>query len=358
MKAYATRIATVDPANIDPALITEAAALIRAGQLVAFPTETVYGLGANAFDAEAVARIFEAKGRPATDPLIVHIASSDGLASVALEVPEIARTLIGAFWPGPLTLVLRKQAKIASGVSAGLQTVAVRMPAHRVALALIAAAGVPIAAPSANLFGHASPTTAQHVSADLDGKLPLILDAGPTEVGLESTILDVTADRVRLLRPGGIPLEAIQARILNHGEIEVVSRFATPDEQDIAAPGSLLQHYSPRAEMHLYDGPNEALRVALRDHAKQALAAGERVGLLIADEDRDALNMPGTVIVSLGSLDDLGTVARRLYAGLRTLDDQGVTLILARSYPPTGIGRAIRDRFLRAAAGRVITVGQ
>src|SRR5260221_761377 len=218
MKAYATRIATVDPANIDPALITEAAALIRAGQLVAFPTETVYGLGANAFDAEAVARIFEAKGRPATDPLIVHIASSDGLASVALEVPEIARTLIAAFWPGPLTLVLRKQAQVVSAVSAGLQTVAVRMPAHPVALALIKSAGVPIAAPSANLFGHASPTTAQHVVADLDRRIPLVLDAGPTEVGLESTILDVTGDYLRLLRPGGIPLEAIRAHLPDHME--------------------------------------------------------------------------------------------------------------------------------------------
>jgi L-threonylcarbamoyladenylate synthase len=356
MSAYHTRVASINPANFDTALIEEAAALIRAGLLVAFPTETVYGLGANAFDPKAVARIFEAKGRPATDPLIVHIASSDMLGRVAHDVPDLARTLMAAFWPGPLTLVLRRQPQIVASASAGLQTVAVRMPAHPVALALITAAGVPIAAPSANLFGHASPTSARHVLADLDGRLPLILDAGPTTIGLESTILDVTGDHLRLLRPGGIPLEAIQALLPEQMHIEVVTRFAEATEQNIAAPGMLLKHYSPRAEMHLFDGPDGAVRAALRRHAESALARGQRVGLLIAQEDRVAVEIMGVVLRSLGSLDDLQVVAHELYAGLRWLDDQDVTLILARDYPPIGIGLAIRDRLLRAASGNVTTL--
>lgn len=353
MSLVHTRLAQVNPLNIDQALIEQAAALIRAGELVAFPTETVYGLGANAFDSDAVARIFEAKGRPATDPLIVHITSTHWLPQVALDIPDVALSLISAFWPGPLTLVLHRQPRIAAAVSAGLDTVAVRLPAHPVALALLTAAGVPVAAPSANLFGHSSPTSAQHVLDDLDGKLPLILDGGPTFVGVESTILDLTSDHPRLLRPGGISLETIQRRLGFDVEIEIVTRFAEPSEQDISAPGMLLKHYSPRAEMHLYDGPDDAVRPALRHQAESALASGQRVGLLIAEEDRAALELPDVVIAAPGSLADLDAVARGLYAGLRSLDDQHVTLILARSYPAQGIGLAIRDRLLRAAAGRI-----
>src|SRR5437016_2243476 len=193
-----THVIRVDAANIAPESIEQAARLIRSGQLVAFPTETVYGLGANALDDQAVARIFEAKVRPTTDPLIVHVRSPEQLAETAIAVPDIAYQLIDRFWPGPLTLVLTRSDRISAAVSAGLATVAVRMPAHPVALALLEAARVPIAAPSANRFAHSSPTTASHVLDDLDGKIPLILDAGPTTVGVESTIVDLTEAHPRL----------------------------------------------------------------------------------------------------------------------------------------------------------------
>ncbi len=340
----------------DDKTIRQAAALIRAGELVAFPTETVYGLGANAFDAQAVARIFAAKGRPASDPVIVHVASRAQLAEVTPHVPPLGARLIDAFWPGPLTLVLPRGPRIPSDVSAGLPTVAVRMPAHPVALALIEAAGVPIAAPSANLFGHASPTTAQHVLDDLAGRVALILDGGPTPVGVESSILDLSGERPRLLRPGGVPLEAI----LHYApEVEVVNRLVRLEELErngeagLPAPGMLARHYSPRAEMIVFEGEDGAVRGALAEATAGLLAEGRAVGLLVAEEDRAALARLGVPIVVLGALADLEQIARNLFAGLRELDEHGVQVILARAYPPVGLGLAIRDRLIRAAEGRL-----
>ena len=334
----------------DPAAIAEAAALIRAGDLVAFPTETVYGLGANAFDPAAVARIYVAKGRPASDPVIVHVAASSQLAEVTPAIPEMAHALIAAFWPGPLTLVLPRGPRIPPAVSAGLPTVAVRMPAHRVALALIEAAGVPIAAPSANLFARTSPTTARHVLDDLGGRIPLILDGGPTPVGLESTVLDLTGPAPRILRPGGVGLDAI-ARLAP--DVTLAPRYAEPGAGALPAPGMLLRHYSPHATVYLVEGPDARLPAALAALCAEFAAQGRRVGLLIADEDRDALTGVGVPIVTLGSLADLEQVAQRLFAGLRELDAQGVDVIVARAFPQRGIGLAIHDRLLRAAEGRV-----
>jgi L-threonylcarbamoyladenylate synthase len=340
----------------DDKTIAQAAALIRAGELVAFPTETVYGLGANAFDAQAVARIFAAKGRPASDPVIVHVASHAQLDDVTPHVPPLGARLIDAFWPGPLTLVLARGPRIPPGVSAGLPTVAVRMPSHPVALALIEAAGVPVAAPSANLFGHASPTTAQHVLDDLGGRVALVLDGGPTPVGVESSILDLSGERPRLLRPGGVPLEAI---LHFAPEVEVVNRLARLEELEgsgeigLPAPGMLVRHYSPRAEMIVFEGEDEAVRGALAEAAAGLLAEGRSVGLLVAEEDRAALAWLGVPTVVLGALGDLEQIARNLFAGLRELDEVGVQVILARAYPPAGLGLAIRDRLLRAAEGRL-----
>jgi|SRR5581483_2869625 L-threonylcarbamoyladenylate synthase len=353
MNTLPTRVLKIDPTSPDPAVIHEAAALIRAGQLVAFPTETVYGLGANALDALAVDRIYQAKGRPATDPVIVHVQAAQQVAELTTHIPDVARALIDAFWPGPLTLVLSRGPRVPPNVSAGLPTVAIRMPAHPVALALITAAGVPVAAPSANLFAHPSPTTAQHVLHDLDGKIALILDAGPTQVGVESTILDISANHPRLLRPGGVSLDTLR-RIVP--EVEVVTRYVRADEGAVPAPGMLLKHYSPRAELRLFDGPDEAVRVALSQAAAELTRQGFHVGLLVADEDRAALSLPGVSLVSLGSLGDLSQVAQRLFAGLRDLDARGVDVILARAYPPAGIGMAIQDRLIRAAQGRVTYV--
>jgi L-threonylcarbamoyladenylate synthase len=340
------------PATVET--INEAAALIRAGELVAFPTETVYGLGANAQSAHAVARIFTAKGRPTTDPLIVHVADRDQLAHVVSDVSPLAEQLIVAFWPGALTLVMPRHANIPPEVSAGLPTVAVRMPNHPVALALLDAAGLPIAAPSANRFAHTSPTTAQHVYDDLAGRLHLILDGGPTVIGVESTILDLTSDPPRILRPGGVSLDELRAVI---PEITLVSRYInTIESEPQIAPGQLLTHYAPRATLYLFEGSDAAIYRAMREAAANHQESGQHVGLLIADEDRSPLADLALPSVSLGQLTDLSVVAQRLFAGLRDLDSRGVTVILARSFADNGLGTAIRDRLIRAAAGRLIRV--
>jgi L-threonylcarbamoyladenylate synthase len=332
----------------DPAALAEAAALIRVGELVAFPTETVYGLGANALDAAAAARIFEAKGRPATDPLIVHIHHLDQLAQVAHDVPARAYPLIERFWPGALTLVLPRAAAIPPNISAGLPTVAVRMPTHPVARDLLQAAGVPIAAPSANRFAHTSPTTAQHVYADLQGRIPLILDGGAALIGVESTILNLTTDPPLVLRPGGVALEALRELL---PDVQRLERYVHPNEEALPAPGMLLKHYSPRAEVRLFAGEPDAVRAALLHTAHALTHAGRRVGLLIAVEDQQP-DLPGAIKI-LGSLTDLDTVAQNLFAGLRDLDALGVEVILTRAFPPIGIGAAIQDRLVRAAEGKI-----
>src|SRR5258708_13611073 len=343
-----THTITVDPADIVPQAIEQAARLIRSGQLVAFPTETVYGLGANALDGEAVTSNFWGKGRPTNDPLIVDVRSSGQLAETAIAVPDVAYQLIDKFWPGPLTLVLTRSERISAAVSAGLATVAVRMPAHPVALALLEAARVPIAAPSANRFAHSSPTTASHVLDDLDGKIPLILDGGPTTVGVESTIVDLTGAHARLLRPVGVAVEAIPEIL---PDLQIVSRFASEAEGAMSAPGMLLKHYSPRAELRLFDGPDDAVRAVIRNAARDLLNQGKRVGLLIADEDRPSLSALGVPLVSLGSLRDIQQSARNLFTGLRDLDALGVEIILAPGYPAPVIGLAVHERWLRGAEG-------
>ncbi len=337
------------PAN--PAAIAEAAELICAGQLVAFPTETVYGLGAHALNATAVYRIFAAKGRPSTDPLIVHIIGAEQLGQVAADVPDLAYRLIEAFWPGPLTLILPRHPNVPAVVSAELPTVAVRVPSHPVAEALIRAANVPIAAPSANRFAHTSPTTAKHVYDDLAGRVPLILDGGPTAIGVESTIVDVTGAHPKLLRPGAIGLAALSAIV---PDIELISRYLPMDAGPQHAPGQLMMHYAPAAELFLFEGDSDAICFALRQAVAEHIRHGRRPGLLIAAEDHAALSGIGVPIEVTGSLADLDQVAKHLFAGLRTLDSQKVDVILARGYPTHGIGLAIRDRLIRAAAGRAI----
>lgn len=348
-----TIVLTVDAAHPAPELIARAAALLRQGGLVAFPTETVYGLGANALDAAAVARIFTAKGRPAADPLIVHIAELAQLEVLAAQPPALADTLAAAFWPGPLTLVLRRRPIVPANVSAGRATVAIRMPAHPVARALCAAAGVPIAAPSANLFSRPSPTLAAHVLHDLAGRIDLLLDGGPTPIGLESTVLDLTGEQPRVLRPGGVPIEALRAYIPDL--IFTPSYLAANDEAQ-AAPGMLLKHYSPRAELRLFGGARARVLARMRADAAAALARGLRVGVLATDEDCAALAglpiQPG----ALGPAHDLAQIGQRVFAAMRDLDQQGVDLILARGVEHSGLGLAIWDRLVRAAEGRVVEV--
>ncbi len=325
-----------------PENIARAAEILQNGGLVAFPTETVYGLGANALDADAVARIFVAKGRPSHDPLIVHLSGLDQLSRVARAVSPVAHALAAAFWPGPLTLVLPKQPAVPSLVTSGLDTVAARVPDHPVAQALLAAAGVPIAAPSANRFGHTSPTTAQHVWHDLHGRIDLILDGGPTPLGVESTVLDASVSPARILRPGGVTAEMLEAVI---GPVVVLRREFVGD-QGLPSPGLLETHYAPRADLIFFLGPEAA--EALAAELSSAGAAGRHVGVLAMDAEVDDLPQAGAVVYPLGA--DLSSVARHLYAGMRWLDAQGVDVILCRDFGGGGLGLAIRDRLTRAAA--------
>lgn len=347
-----TRVLKVSAEHPEAEVIAQAAAVIRRGGLVAFPTETVYGLGANALDADAVAGIFRAKERPAYDPLIVHIAVIEQLTVIVSAVPDVAWQLAEAFWPGPLTLVLRRSSLVPDRVTADGETVAVRLPAHPVARALIAAAGVPIAAPSANRFGRVSPTRAEHVLADLEGRVDLILDGGRTPVGVESTVLALWSGTPTILRPGGVSREALTALL---GEVEVAENV--PDAgQPLVSPGTTAKHYAPEAKAILYQGERLPVLRAMREAALTHIAGGERVGLLVAEEDLPYLDDLPAVCQSVGSMTSLQEVAQHLFESLRTLDDAGVSLILARDFGATGLGLAIRDRLTRAAAGRVITV--
>ena len=320
--------------------------MLCAGRLVAFPTETVYGLGANALDAGAVEGIFAAKRRPADDPLIVHLASADGLSRVAIG-SQLADRLAARFWPGPLTLVLPRQADVPLAVTAGLDTVGVRVPAHPVASQLLRAADVPVAAPSANLFGRPSPTRAEHVLEDLDGRVDLILDGGPTDVGVESTIVDLSGARPRLLRPGGVAAEAIEAAL--GAPLEAPPTRATPGPQ--LSPGLLSTHYAPRTPLVLILGERGAARERLRRELQDATHAGRRVGVLLLDEDAD-LVPKGVACESVGGWHTPEASAARLFEALRALDRAGLERIYARtlSDPSGGLGRALADRLRRAAA--------
>ncbi|MBN2002156.1 MAG: threonylcarbamoyl-AMP synthase [Anaerolineae bacterium] len=347
-----TRHLKVNPLAPEPSAIAQAATVLRDGGLVAFPTETVYGLGANALDEEAVRGIFVAKGRPANDPLIVHVASKSALAEVAAGVPPAALTLVGHFWPGPLTLVLPRAACIPNIVTSGGETVAVRMPAHPVALALLQASGTPIAAPSANRFGHVSPTLAEHVLADLSGSIDLVLDGGPTSVGVESTVLTLLTDPPTILRPGGVSREALTAVL---GEVHVLERPVLPAES-APAPGMLFQHYAPHARLTLYRGTRHAALQAMREAAMALHAQGLRVGLLLAEEDMAEFTGLPVTLQSSGSLQAPAEIARQLFAALRALDQAEVQVILVRDFGAAGLGLAIRDRLTRAAGGNVIQV--
>lgn len=351
-----TEVLTIDPLHPDPTSIERAAALLRAGELVVFPTETVYGLGANALQAIAVERIFAAKGRPFNDPLIVHIADEDTLEQLTTTIPPQARQLAQAFWPGPLTLILPRSPYVPQLVTAGLETVAIRMPRHPVALALIRALAAPIAAPSANRFMHISPTTAQHALADLAGRVSLILDSGPCAVGVESTVLDLCSAIPTILRPGGISLEALRT-ILPDVQLPP-QRIATPKDalsetKALSSPGQLLTHYAPTVPLLLFDGSVEAMRAAMLTEVQRRLEQGQRVGVLVADEDVTTFRNSGAIIQTLGAANAPEQIAAALFASLRVLEEANVQVILSRSFDEHGLGLAIRDRLLKAAGGKV-----
>ncbi len=342
-----TEVLRVDPADPDQKLIARAAECLRAGGLVAFPTETVYGLGADALNRQAIQRLFTAKERPANDPLIVHVAAFDDMVPLVADVPRAARDLAARFWPGPLTMVLRRSPRVPDEVTAGLETVAIRGPSHPVARALLERARIPVAAPSANLFSRPSPTRASHVFADLDGRIDIIVDGGPTDVGLESTVLDLSSDRPAILRPGAVDLHALQAVLP-----DVTTRHvATGGDMAMRSPGLQTKHYSPRTPVILHEGDREtALRLLMRD-ARARAGRGESIAVLAYAEDLDELRSLPVRVVELGSEDEPAAIATRLYAALRECDELGADAILVRSittaHPLSG---AIQDRLRRAAS--------
>lgn len=334
----------VDKLHTYPQII-KAANLLKENEVVAFPTETVYGLGGNAKVDEAVLKIFEAKGRPSDNPLIIHISKLEQLQEFVEEIPEHAAILMEKFWPGPLTIIFqKKEGVLANTATAGLSTVAVRMPEHPLALALIDAAGLPIAAPSANRSGRPSPTTAKHVWEDLNGKVSAIVDGGPTGIGVESTVLDCTAEIPQILRPGGITQEEIESVI---GKVQVDPALTNVKDAP-KSPGMKYTHYAPDAPLYLVKGNKKYIQQLINEKKQ----AGLRVGVLTTEENRDAYDCD--LVQTCGQRENLETVASSLYDVLRSFNHSDVNIIFSEMFPDEGVGRAIMNRLLKAAGHRVI----
>jgi L-threonylcarbamoyladenylate synthase len=344
---------TVDPHDLTSeasrSSLKRAAEILRSGGTVALPTETVYGLGANALDAVAIAKIFAAKERPSWDPLIVHISDTAMLRQVAASIPASAQKLIDAFWPGPLTLLLPKGSAVPDTVTAGRPRVGVRMPQHPVAHALIREAGVPIAAPSANRFGRTSPTSAQHVAEDLDGRIDAILDSGETTHGLESTVIDACEEPCVVYRPGVISLDQIRAAGVEAVMFRESATTQTKAPASLPSPGVGLRHYAPRAKLILVDGSGEAQIARFRELAQHGQQNGMVLGLMLADVFERDLNTSLAIVFRWGKWTDPEELAQRLFAGLRYLDGAGANVIVCPLPAAEGIGIAIRDRLLKAA---------
>ena len=347
-----TEVIQLDRNHIDLDKLRHAAAILRDGGLVAFPTETVYGLGANALDETAVKSIFLAKGRPSDNPLIVHIADSSELTGIVEGIPSAAPLLIEHFWPGPLTLVMNKSQKISHAVSAGLETVAVRLPAHPIAQALIRESGVPIAAPSANLSGRPSPTSAEHVITDLMGKVDMIIDGGSANVGLESTVLDLTVNPPMILRPGGITPGQLQA-VLGKVGMDPALRPSLNSSAPPKAPGMKYTHYSPKADLMIVEGELNLVVSKIRELIWKYQSEGKQVGVLATEQTKG--NYPTAAVLSMGDRLNPETIAANLFGAFRDFDRQGVQVILAESIENTGIGIAIMNRMTKAAGYNIIS---
>jgi len=336
-----------------PEVLARAGEILRLGGLVAFPTETVYGLGGNALDKEAARKIYAAKGRPSDNPLIVHIADREELDGLVSEVPPMADRLMEAFWPGPMTLILKKKPVIPDETTGGLRTVAVRMPSDPVAAALIRAAKVPIAAPSANLSGRPSPTRAEHVIEDMRGRIEMILDGGPVGIGLESTIIDCTGEEPVILRPGYVSREMLE-ELFDRVSVDPASVGPTGEGEHPKAPGMKYRHYAPEAALTLFEGESRAVTERIRARVAEDVRNGRRVGIIAADETKT--DYPEGIVRSIGSRRNVETVAHNLFAVLREFDDLGVEAIYSESFSPEGIGQAVRNRLTKASGYRIVRV--
>lgn len=373
------RIVIKDRENIKDEELAEAAAVLRSGGLVAFPTETVYGLGGNALDEDAAGKIYAAKGRPSDNPLIAHISCAADLAPLVKEIPVAGSKLMEAFWPGPLTMIFPKSGRVPYGTTGGLDTVAVRMPDDPVAGRLIALAGVPVAAPSANTSGRPSPTTADHVWQDMNGRIDMIIDGGPVGIGVESTIVDVSSPVPSVLRPGAITMEMLREVL---GEVTIDPAILGPMKEDIRpkAPGMKYRHYAPEAELTLVeaaedetagceavrgqggggccgqmgDGQVERMVGKVRELAHEKLIQGCQVGIICTDESRSCYT-EGTVR-SIGARKSQESVAHNLYAVLREFDDLKVEYIFSESFSEDHLGQAIMNRLSKAAGYKIVRV--
>ena len=347
-----TQVRRLSYSQIDETMIEEAGRIIRKGGLVAFPTETVYGLGGDALNPDSSKKIYAAKGRPSDNPLIVHIADKQDLYKIVREVPEKAKKLMEAFWPGPLTMIFYKNELVPQATTGGLDTVAVRMPSDRIAAAFIRAAGGFVAAPSANVSGRPSTTTAAHVEEDLSGRIEMILDGGQAVIGLESTIVDMSVEPPVILRPGAVTKEMMEAVI---GPLEVDKAIIAPDSGvKPKAPGMKYRHYAPRADLAVVEGSTEAVIAAINQLAEEAEAEGKRVGIIATDETKD--RYPKGLVLSLGARKHEEEIAQHLFEVLRDFDETDVDCIYSEAFDEASIGPAIMNRLLKAAGHKVIQV--
>lgn len=384
------RIVIEDRNHIKDEELKEAAGILRSGGLVAFPTETVYGLGGNALDEDAARKIYAAKGRPSDNPLIAHVSCVEEVAPLVKEIPEAGRKLMEAFWPGPLTMIFPKSEKVPYGTTGGLDTVAIRMPDDPVANRLIALAGVPVAAPSANTSGRPSPTTADHVWQDMNGRIDMIIDGGPVGIGVESTIVDVSSAVPAVLRPGAITMEMLEEVL---GEVSVDPAILGPLSADVRpkAPGMKYKHYAPKADLTLVEpgtgteresgaeqvtgaeqktgadwntgaapetGLDETQLQAMirkvRELSREKIEAGYKVGVICTDESRGCYT--DGEVRSIGARKSQASVAHNLYALLREFDDLGVDYIFSESFPKDHLGQAIMNRLSKAAGYKIVKV--
>lgn len=350
MRRMGTIVEKIDKNQIDEQVMEKAGRILQDGGLVAFPTETVYGLGANALDEEAAKKTYAAKGRPSDNPLIVHIADVAALDKIVLQVPEKAKAIINKFWPGPLTLVFQKSEIVPLGTTGGLSTVAVRMPVDEIAKAVIKAGGGYISAPSANTSGRPSPTTADHVFDDLNGKIDMIVDGGSVDIGVESTILDMTVDPPMILRPGAITKEMMEEVI---GEVAVDQTLLSESSTEAPkAPGMKYRHYAPKAQLMIVEGSTKDVVRAIKQIAYEQTRLGYRVGIIATNETVDSYTVG--VVKNIGSRSNENTIAKNLYKVLREFDNEDVSYIYSEAFNEDGIGNAIMNRLEKAAGHHTI----
>lgn len=349
------RIIIEEKEQPDEERLKGAAKVLRDGGLVAFPTETVYGLGANALNEEAAQKIYAAKGRPSDNPLIVHIADFDAIDPLVARIPEAAKKLMEAFWPGPMTLIFPKSGLVPYKTTGGLDTVAIRMPSDPVARALIRLSGVPVAAPSANTSGRPSPTTAEHVWQDMNGKIEVIVDGGPVGIGVESTIIDVSGDEPLILRPGAVTREMVSAVLGIQVDLDPAIK-AGPLKENIRpkAPGMKYRHYAPKADLTLVEGRTEDVTRAINQLAEEKIKEGFRVGIICTEETRQSY--PKGMVQSMGFRSKEETIAHNLYGVLREFDDLGADYIFSESFSQDHLGQAIMNRLTKAAGYHILKV--